>query len=76
MSILKKLGELFNVGFMSDSMVKKFAEGSGIVPAKDYKKQIAENMEDILEENKKTQEAMEELAKAISGLRDAATKDK
>ncbi len=76
MSILKEFGELFKVGFMSDSAVKKFAEGSGIAPAKDYQKETAQNTSKLLEESKKTEVAVGELSKAIAELRETISKNK
>lgn len=71
MSILKKLGEMFKIGFLSDSAVKKFLHESGINPEHDYPKEIAENTRRMQIESEELAEEMEKLRKAIEQLADA-----
>ncbi len=72
MSILKRLGEMFKVGFFSDSGLKKFLHDSGINPERDYHKEIAENTKLLQEENEKMAKELEKLRKALKKLSESA----
>ncbi len=71
MSILKRLGEMLKIGFMSDSAMKKFLHESGINPERDYHKEIAENTKLLQIESEKNAEEMKKLRKALAELAEA-----
>lgn len=75
MSILKELREMFKIGFLSDSAVKKFLHESGISPEREYQKEIAENTSKLRLETEESVEEMKKLRKALEQLADVV-KDK